>query len=54
MVFWKHKTELFCSFSLIEVIDIVVNSIYDDVWEAEYERTGALNDVVDGWGWICF
>ena len=47
MEFLEHKTELFCFLSLIEGTDVVVNSIDDDVWEAEYEMTGALNDKVE-------
>ena len=34
---------------LIEGTDVVVNSIDDDVWEYEDERTGALNDGVESW-----
>ena len=46
MEFWEHKTKLFFFLSLIEGTDVVVNLIYDDIWEAEDELTGALNDQV--------
>ena len=53
MVFWGHKTELFWFLSLTEGIDVVVDSIFDDVWEAEDELTGALSDGVKSWDWLC-
>ena len=47
MLFWEHKTESVCSFSIIEETQVIVNSIEDDVWEAEYEKTDSLIDGVD-------
>ena len=49
MKFLEHKTELFCFLSLTEGTDVVVNSMDGDVWEAEDEQTGALNDEVESW-----
>ena len=49
MVFWEFKTELFLFFSLTEGIDVVVDSIADDVWVSEDELTGALSDEVESW-----
>ena len=49
MVFWVYKTELFLFLSLTEGTYIVVNLMDDDVWEAEDEITGALNDGVESW-----
>ena len=49
MVFWEHKTELFCFLSLTEETCVVLNSIADDDWEAEDEQTCAFNDGVDSW-----
>ena len=46
--FLEHKMELFCFLYLTEEIEVVVNLIEDDVWEAKDERTGALNDGVEG------
>ena len=37
--------------SLTEGTEIVVDSLDDDVWEAEYEQTGALNDKFESWDW---
>ena len=34
-------------------IDIVVDSIADDVWGSEDEITGVLSDKVDSWYWLC-
>ena len=47
--FWENRTELVCFLSLTEVTEVVVNPIYDDVWEAKDERTGALIDGVESW-----
>ena len=33
--------------SISEETEVIVNSTEDDVWEAEYERTGSL---IDGFG----
>ena len=49
----EHKTEQFWFLSLTEGTDVVVNSIDDSVWEAEYEQTGDLNDIVESWDWLC-
>ena len=49
MEFSELKTELFYFLSLTEGTEVVVNLIKDDVWEAKYELTGALNDKVDSW-----
>ena len=53
MLFWEYKTELFWFLSVTEGIDIVVNSIADDVWGYEYEPTGVLSDKVESWDWLC-
>ena len=42
--FSEPKTESFRFLSPTEETDVVVNSIYNDVWESKYERTGALNE----------
>ena len=42
--FLEHKIKLFCFLCITEVTDVVVNSIDDDVWEANNELTGAFND----------
>ena len=47
MVFSEHKTELFFFLSLTEGTEVVVYFIGNDVWGAEYELTGALNDEVE-------
>ena len=39
--------------SLTEGIEIVVNSIADDVWGSEDELTGALSDEVESWDLLC-
>ena len=44
MVFWEYQTELFWFLSVTEGIDVVVNSIPDDVWGSEDELTGVLID----------
>ena len=44
--FLEHKTELFCFLSLTEGTEVIVNSVGDDVWKAEDEQIGALNDEV--------
>ena len=31
------------------ILDVVVNSINEDVWGSEDELTGALSDEVDSW-----
>ena len=49
MEFSERKTELSCFLSLTEGTEVVVNSIENDVWEAKYEITGALNDRVEIW-----
>ena len=36
-------------FSLTEGTDVVIDSIADDFWEADYELTGALSDKVESW-----
>ena len=47
-LFWvefsEHKTELVCFSTVIEGTEVLVDSIYDDVWEAEYDRRGAWID----------
>ena len=53
MEFWEHKTESLCFLSLTEGTDIVVNSIDDDVWEAEDEQRGAKNYEVESWDEPC-
>ena len=53
MEFLEHKTELVWFLSLTEGTEVIVNSIDDDVWEAKYERTGALIDGFDSWDWLC-
>ena len=53
MEFLEAKTEFFFFLSLIEGIEVVVNSIEDGVWEAKDEITGALNDKVESWVWLC-
>ena len=52
MEFWEHKTELFCFLYLIEGMEVVINLMDDDVWEAEYEQIWALNENVEIWDWI--
>ena len=47
--FGEHKTEIFCFFSPTEGKEFLVNLIDDDVWESEYEQTGALNGEVENW-----
>ena len=47
MEFLSHKTELVCSFSITEDTEVIVNSIYDDVRQSEYEIPGALIDRVE-------
>ena len=37
--------------SATEGIDVVVNSIADDVWGSEDELTDALSDTVESWYW---
>ena len=44
---------MFLFLSLTEGADVVVNSISGDVWEAEDEQTGALNDGFESWYWLC-
>ena len=41
--------ELVCFLSIIEETEVIVNSMEDDVLEAEYERTGSLIDGFDSW-----
>ena len=53
MVFWECKTESFWFFSVIEGIDVVVNSIADDVWGYKDELTGVLSEKVESWYWLC-
>ena len=53
MEFMEHKTELFWFLSLTEGTEVVANFVEDDVWEAKYEITGALNYGVDIWDWLC-
>ena len=36
-----------------EGIEAVVDSMDDDVWEAKDEQTGALNNEVESWDWLC-
>ena len=43
------KNIIFCFFSLTEGTYVVVNSIDDDVWEAEDERASAFNCRVENW-----
>ena len=43
------QTRLFWFLSLTEGIEIVVNSIADDVWGSEYELTGAQSEKVESW-----
>ena len=40
------KNRIVMFFNLIEGTYIVSDSIYDNVWGAEYEQTGAFNDGV--------
>ena len=47
MEFLEYKTELVCFLSITEGTEVIVVSIDDDVWEAEYERTDALIDRVE-------
>ena len=53
MEFLEHKTELVCFLYIIEDTEVIDNSIYDDVWEAEDERTDLLIDGVDSLDWLC-
>ena len=53
MEFLEHKTEFFCFLSIIEGTYVVVNSVDDDLWEAEIEQTGALNEEVESWDLLC-
>ena len=53
MEFLEHKTELVCFLSITEEIGVISNSIDDDFWEAEYERTGSLLDGFEIWDWLC-
>ena len=39
--------------SVIEGTDAVVNLIAEDVWDYEYELSGALIDKVNSWYWLC-
>ena len=41
------------AYEIIEETEGIVNAIYDDIWESDDERTGALIDWVDSWDWIC-
>ena len=54
MVFWEHKTELVCFLSITEETKVLVNEVDDDVWEAEYERTGSLIYRVESWDCLCW
>ena len=54
MEFLEHKTELVCFLSITEGTEVIANSVDDDVWEAEYKRTGALIYGVKSWDWLCF
>ena len=39
--------------SLTEGIEFIVNSVDDDVLKAKYKITGALNNGVGIWYWLC-
>ena len=49
MEFLEHKTDFFFFFPLTEGTYVVVNSIDDNVWGSEEERTGVLNEKVESW-----
>ena len=40
-------------FSITDGTEVIINSINDDVWDAEDERTGAFIDGVESLGWLC-
>ena len=42
------------SLSISEETQVIVNTIYDDVWEAEDEKSGSFIDRVKSWDWTCF
>ena len=52
MVNREHKTELVWFLSIIEETEVIINSMEDDFWETEYERTGSLTDGVGSKDWI--
>ena len=47
MVFWEYKIDFFSWLSVAEGTGVVVNSIYEDVWDSEDELTGNLSDKVE-------
>ena len=49
----EHKMGLFWFLSLTEGTEFIVNSVDDDVLKAKYKITGALNDGVGIWYWLC-
>ena len=52
MEFLEHKTELFF-LSITEGTEVIVNSIDDDVWEANDKITGVFIDGFECWDWLC-
>ena len=50
IIFGEHKTDFF---SITEETKVLVNTVDDDVWEADYEITGSLIDGVESWDWPC-
>ena len=45
--------EINISFKIIEETQVLVESIEDDVWEGEYEKTDFLIDIFESWGLLC-